>query len=538
MKRCIGWLRCGLVLALTFPAPALAQGGALSSLLQVRPGRTKAVTSSAADFRSNLDRRTYIQPGETMVMADIAGPGVINHIWLTFNDARPNWLESGGSANPAELVLRMYWDSAAQPAVEAPLGDFFAAGFGLRREVRSLPVQVEGGDGYNAFWQMPFFRHARITVTNEGEKRARSFYYQVDYTEVDSLPAGTAYFHARYSQAFPEQLGRDYVVLETAGQGHYVGTVMSVQSRSPYWFGEGDARIYVDGDTLPTIQGTGTEDYFLMAWGLGQQTFPYFGCTWLSDDPSNLGMRATMYRWHIEDPIRFTKSLRFEMEHTGWISADETETGEVDGHVEREDDIATVAFWYQVGQAPRPTPLPPLAQRAFPGLDHVIEGRTMLATARHSGGALELQAGYDWSGDGQIFFTPAADDAFLEVDFTITDDERRGLVLRLTSAPDYGRYRVFLDGTEVTRLSDYPEWNPQGPRDLYAPGVEVRDWYLGSYALTPGTHTLRFETAGRHPFSTGNRLGFDSVRLRERWQKKRPSLRAPGIPDPAPDRSP
>ncbi len=529
MRQCIGRLFCGFMFVLTIPAPVLGQrGGVLSSLMEVRGGRSKAVTSSAKDFRSNADRRTYIQPGETMVMADVAGPGVINHIWLTFNDAAPNWLESGGSASPSDLVLRMYWDGADRPAVEAPLGDFFAAGFGLRREVRSLPVQVEGGDGYNVFWQMPFRRHARITVTNEGAKNARSFYYQVDYTEVDALPADLGYFHARYNRAFPEQLGQDYVILDTEGQGQYVGTVMSVQSRSPYWFGEGDARIYVDGDTVPTIQGTGTEDYFLMAWGLDQESFPYYGCTWLSDDPSNLGMRATMYRWHIEDPIRFTKSLRFEMEHTGWMSADETETGEVDGHVEREDDIATVAFWYQTVQAPRPTPLPSLAERTFPDLDRVIEGKTMLAGARHSAGTIELQPGWGWSGDGQIFFRPTTDDAFLEVDFTAPDSELRGLVLRLTHAPDYGRFRVLLDGTDVTKLADYPDWNPQGPRDLYAPRVEVHDWYLGSYSLSPGTHTLRFEAAGRNPSSTGGILGFDSVRLRQRWHEKRPSLRAPG----------
>ncbi len=511
---------------LAAPAALAAQSGGLADLTRVRPGASRAVSSSDPDFASNLDRRTYIQPGETMVLADLRGPAVIQHIWLTFAEARPSWLEANGAAAPDELVLRMVWDDAEQPAVEAPLGDFFAAGFGLRREVRSVPVQVEDGDAYNAFWQMPFRRHGVITVTNEGTQRARSFYYQIDYTAMDALPEGTAYFNARYRRAFPEQLGEDYLVLETEGRGHYVGTVMSVQARSPYWFGEGDARIYVDGDTLPSIQGTGTEDYFLSAWGLDAHSWPYFGCTYLSDDPSNLGMRATMYRWHVDDPIRFTKSLRFEFEHTGWMSADETETGEVDGHVAREDDIATVAFWYQEGPATRTSGFPPLAERRFPDLDRVvIGGRALKADARHSPGSVELQQGYDWSGDGQLLFTPSTPDAFLETDFQVETAERSGLVLRLTHAPDYGRWRVFLDGTEVTRLADYPEWNPQGPTDLYAEGVEVHDWYLGSYELTPGTHTLRFEAAGAHPFSSGRSLGLDSIRLRQRWHVKRPSLR-------------
>jgi len=512
--------------ALAGAPPAFAQSSAgLSGLARVQPGRSKAVTSSARDFNSNYDRRTYIEPGETMVLADIRGPAIINHIWLTFNDARPNWLESGGSARPDEIVLRMYWDDAEHPAVEAPLGDFFGAGFGLRRALRSIPVQVEGGDGYNTFWQMPFFTRGRITVTNESAKRVRSFYYQIDYTEVDSLPDGTGYFCAQYRQEFPEALGKDYLVLDAEGQGHYVGTVMSVRSRSPYWFGEGDARIYVDGDARPTIQGTGTEDYFLSAWGLDEHLFPYFGVTYMSDDPSNLGFRASMYRWHVEDPIRFTRSLRFEIEHTGWMSADETETGAVDGHVEREDDVATVAFWYQVGQPKQFTALPSLVERTLPDLDRVIEGRELMSGARHSEGMLELQPGYDWTGDGQLFFKPSSEDAFLEVEFQVTEPELRGLVLRLTHAPDYGTYRIALDGGDVTELDDYPDWNPRGPRDLYAPGVEVNDFYLGSYSLAPGTHTLRFECVGVNPFSTGKFLGFDSVRLRERWHRKRPSLR-------------
>jgi len=497
----------------------------LLDLTQVRNGRSKAVTSSDPDFNSNYDRRTYIKPGETMVLADIKGPAIINHIWLTFNDARPNWLEKYGSARPDEIVLHMYWDSGECPAVEAPLGDFFGAGFGLRNEIRSMPVLVEGGDGYNCYWQMPFFKRGKITVTNEGEKNVRSFYYHIDYTELDALPENTAYFCAQYRQEFPESPGQDYLILDAEGQGHYVGTVMSARSRSPFWFGEGDARIYIDGDTKPTIQGTGTEDYFLCAWGLNECLFPYFGCTYMSADPSDLGVCYTLYRWHIADPIRFEKSIRFEIEHTGWISADETETGEIDGHVEREDDMATVAFWYQIGQPKRFAILPPLEERIFPDLDMVIEGSAMVSTARTSTGRLELQEGYNWTGEGQILFIPSADPSSLELEFPVEKQERRGLVLRFTNAPDYGIYMIYLDGTVVTELGDYPDWNPRGAVDFYSERVEVKDYYLGSYVLSPGKHTLRFECIGKNPFSRGKFLGLDSVRLRERWQKKRKSLR-------------
>ena len=424
-------------------------------LATIEKGRSRAISSHAPSPGSNADRMQYIKVGETAEIANIKGPAIINHIWLTFNEARPNWLEAGGSASPAEIVLRIYWDGSDKPAVESPLGDFFAAGFGLRKEIESIPVMVEGGDGYNCFWKMPFHQSARITITNEGDKNVRSFYYQIDYSEVEKLPKNTAYFCAQYRQELPEKTGDDYLILDAEGTGHYVGTVMSVRSRSPYWFGEGDAKFYIDGEAEPSIWGTGTEDYFLCAWGFNKCIFPYFGCTYKSmDTEEDLGVKFTLYRWHINDPVRFSKSIKFKIEHKGWISADETESGKVDGHVEREDDMATVAFWYQVGQPKRFTELPPYKERVLPELDMVFEGKDMIKTARHSAGSLELQKGYDWTGDGQIFFMPSTDRSWLETDIVIGKEERRGLVLRMTSAPDYGIYRVFIDGVAYTQCAD------------------------------------------------------------------------------------
>ncbi len=512
-------------------APALAQDAGLGSLIRIQPGRSAAVTSSDPDLNSNFDRPDWIRPGETLTLADLRGPGVITHIWVTFVDARPDWVQGGGYGGAEDIVLRAYWDGAAEPAVEAPLGDFFASGFGVRKEVRSVPIQVPGGDAFNSFWQMPFYRHARVTVTNDGTRPIRAFYYQVDYTSVPSLPAGTPYFCAQYRREFPEQQGRDYLVLDAAGRGHYVGTVMSVQSRSPFWPGEGDARIYVDGDARPTIQGTGTVDYFLNAWGLEEHSFPYMGAPYLSDDPSALGARMTMYRWHVADPIRFTRSLRVTFEHTGWIPADESQTGKVDPHVEREDDIATVAFWYQVGQPKRFAPIPPRAERAWPDLDRVVEGQALLAGAVHSPGTLEVQRGVEFTGAGQLFFVPTSDSAYLEVKFTAPDTALTGLVLRLTHAPDYGRWRVLLDGKDVTSLAGYPDWQAQGAQNLYAKDVAARDFYVGSFSFAPGPHTLRFEAAGRSGMSSGGALGLDSVRLRQRWHKLRKPL-VPATPRP------
>jgi hypothetical protein len=387
-----------------------------------------------------------------------------------------------------------------------------------------LPVQVEGGDGYNCYWPMPFFKRGLITITNEGAKNVRSFYYHIDYDEDPEVGPGAAHFCAQYNQAFPERLGTDYLIADIEGKGHYVGTVMSARSRSPLWFGEGDVRVYVDGDKKPSIQGTGTEDYFLMAWGLNPALFPFYGCTYMSPDFEDLGTEYSLYRWHIADPIRFSKSVRFEIEHTGWISADETESGKIEGHVEREDDIATVAFWYQEGPPKKFTKLPPLAERLLPNLDIVIEGKALLPTAMHSPALLELQKGFDWTGEGQVLFMPASDQPEVEFEFSVAKEEYRGLILRLTYAEDYGIYRIFLDGKNVRQPEDYMAGQKIQDYDLYSRTMEVKEHYLGSFKFAPGKHTLKFVGLGRNPLAKGNYLGLDSVRLRKRWNRKRKLL--------------
>lgn len=500
-------------------------------LSTIKEGRSRAA-SSHAPGNSNYDCFN-IKPGETATIFDVKGTGVINHIWLTFNEAQPNWISKDGSADPSELVIRMYWDNSAEPAVEAPVGDFFASGFGLRNEIKSLPVLVEGGDAYNCYWEMPFRKAAKITITNEGKKACRSFYYQIDYTEHTRLASDVAYFCAQYRQEFPETLGKDYLIADIAGKGHYVGTVMSVRSRSPYWFGEGDVKFYIDGEKEPSIWGTGTEDYFLSAWAFTKNLNPYSGCSYMNGGEEDLGTGYSIYRWHVQDPIRFNKSMRFEIEHTGWMSNDETETGKVDGHVQREDDIATVAFWYQQGQPKRFCTLPPAEERKLPNLDIITEGKDMIDSVCHSSGNVELQKGYNWTGDGQILFKPTTDNAWFEAAFTVEKEEYRGLILKMTNAPDYGMYRILLDGHPISRIPMTIDINFKNsdsdiePRilDLYAKDLEIKSYYLGSATLKKGKHTIRFEQVGKNSLSTGNALGFDSFRLMQRWLKKRPSLR-------------
>lgn len=507
------WSRLPLLVAL-IPLAARAQPPAsLPAFATVTDATSARVSSAAPEDWSNRDNR-WVKPGETLTMAELQGPGVVRHIWLTFSESKPNWLAKDGAANPSEIVLRMYWDGAEQPAVEAPLGDFFAAGFGHRAEVVSQPVIVQGGDSYNCFWPMPFFKSARITVTNESDKPLAALYYQIDYTHEKSLPSDAACFCAQYRQEFPTAGGHDYMIADIQGHGQYVGTVMSVRSRSPQWFGEGDDKFYVDGASRPTLWGTGTEDYFLNAWGMEKGTYSCFGVSQLSGEwLGDLGNWGTMYRWHLSDPVRFTKSLRVEIEHKGWMSADETSTGKVEGHVERGDDFATVAFWYQQGQPKRFATLPSVSERRLPEIDIVHEGQELLQSAKTGDGAASLQAGELWTGAGQVFFDGQRPGAWAELRFNVEKAEFRRLVVPITHSYDFGVYRVVLDGAPVGE-----------PVDLYSPKVEVRELSLGDLTLPAGEHVVRLECTGKNPLSSGCKAGVDSIRLRQRWGIKRAPL--------------
>jgi hypothetical protein len=292
---------------------------------------------------------------------------------------------------------------------------------------------------------------------------------------------------------------------------------MSVRSRSPQWFGEGDERFFIDGEEQASIQGTGTEDYFLNAWGMEQATFPMFGVTrvdgWLAD----LGDTGTMYRWHVVDAVRFRRSLRVTIEHAGWMPTDQTTTGRVEGSVERGDDFATVAFWYQRGQPLPFTQLPPADARSLPSIDVVHDGESLLAEAQCGASSLHLQAGTPWTGATQLFFDGREIGAWFELTFQVPAGERRRLVLPVTHSYDFGVYRVLLDGAPVGK-----------PLDFYHLRVEVRPLSLGEPDLSPGPHRIRLECVGRNEHSGGFKPGVDSVRLRERFPGKRPPRAPPG----------
>ncbi len=194
---------------------------------------------------------------------------------------------------------------------------------------------------------MPFRKSARIEIENQSDKPLSLLYYNIDWIRLDDLPKDTPYFYAQYRQEYPVRKGKDYILLETTGKGHYVGTVLGVRMRSPAWFGEGDEKIYIDGEAKPSIWGTGTEDYFLSAWGLKTASTPYFGVPFY--DQRGIGGHTSAYRWHLADPIVFNTGIKVTLEHMGWMSTDENPEYKATSWNEREDDYASVAFWYQTG---------------------------------------------------------------------------------------------------------------------------------------------------------------------------------------------
>jgi hypothetical protein len=282
-------------------------------------------------------------PGRaTVVLADIAGPGAIQHLWMTVDPL--TW---------RRLVLRFYWDDEETPSIEAPLGDLFCNGWCERCNIASLPVAVNPAGGFNSYWEMPFRQHARITLENLSPEETRGFYYQIDYTLTD-VPADRAYFHAQWRRNNPLPYRQVHTLLDgVKGQGHYVGTYIAWGVHNTGWWGEGEVKFYLDGDTdWPTICGTGTEDYFGGAWDFEQPkgeygvfSAPFSGLPQVlkPDGLYRSQQRFGMYRWHIMDPVRFQQDLRVTLQALGWRSPLEAKSR----YLPLQDDIASTVFWYQ-----------------------------------------------------------------------------------------------------------------------------------------------------------------------------------------------
>ncbi len=278
-----------------------------------------------------------IKPGTTFTLGEIKGPGCIQQIWMT---PTGNWRHS---------IIRFYWDDEATPSVECPVGDFFACGWGKYCQISSLAVCVNPGSAFNCYWQMPFHKKAKITMENI-DKKEMTLYYQINYTLTEA-PKDAGYFHAQFRLEAPLKQKGLYTILEgVQGQGQYVGTYLAWEVHSPRWWGEGEIKFYMDGDKqFPTICGTGTEDYFCGSYNFENretkryQVFstPYSGLAQVIP-PEQIyqpGQQFGLYRWHIQDPVRFAKDLRVTIQALGW-----KEGGR---YLQLEDTIASVGYWYQ-----------------------------------------------------------------------------------------------------------------------------------------------------------------------------------------------
>jgi D-arabinan exo alpha-(1,3)/(1,5)-arabinofuranosidase (non-reducing end) len=455
------------------------------------------------DPNSNWDNKN-VPAGATKVLMEEAGPGVITHIWMTFLAPEPHSWAKNGSANHQEMLLRIYYDGSDKPGVEAPVGDFFANCFGKRSEVISVPVVVEDADSYNCFWHMPFQRSVRVEIVNQSDKPISLLYYNIDWIKKDSLPADTPYFYAQYRQEYPVEQGTDYLILETEGKGHYVGTVLAVRTRSPSWFGEGDEKIYIDGEDKPSIWGTGTEDYFLSAWGLKTTTTPYFGTPYF-DQWGIVGGHTSAYRWHVSDPLVFNTGIKVTIEHFGWISPDENPDYRTHSWNERQDDYASVAFWYQQGEPTFDARAPHAKERALPNLDRIVYAADLIDSVEHGVGAPRTQSLLNYERGQLLYLPPAEEDAWLEIPFSIEEKEPLRLLLNMTRSYDFGKYRVTLNGVELRSALDF--YNDQ---------TDTWEYHLLDFWPDPGEYTLRLECVGANPDATGQGLGIESVRLRER----------------------
>lgn len=477
---------------------------------ELKPGSRNRTPNPKADFKGDMEEASNwdnfrVAPGATHVLMDEKGPGVITHIWITFLGPEPQDWAPKGSANHQEMLLRIYWDGNPRPAVEAPVGDFFANCFGVRREVISLPVVVEDADSYNCYWQMPFRKSARIEIENQGEQPIGLLYYNIDWIKKDKLPKDTPYFHAQYRQEYPVQKGKDYVVLETKGKGHYVGTVLAARTRSPAWFGEGDEKIYINGEAKPSIWGTGTEDYFLSAWGLKTTSTPYFGVPYF-DQWGIVGGHTSAYRWHLNDPFVFQTGIKVTFEHFGWMSPDENPNYKSNSWNEREDDFSSVAFWYQTGQSTFTARAPHARERVLPSLERTIAYGRDFAGKEHHGIGEAIQQQVEFYPDKQLLYQPQqAEGAWLEIPFEVKNKEPLRLLLNMSLAADFGKYQAYLDGTKLGPIMDF-----------YKSKLDTKEFHLLDFWPEPGLHKLRLECVGKNNLSEGYYCGIESVRLRER----------------------
>jgi hypothetical protein len=322
------------------------KGGMATRETTRHPGSAEAAAELGPGWK--VSPCLVIPAGETAVIMDNEGPGVIRHMWFTLES---KWYR--------DLIIHIYWEGQASPSVECPIGDFLCCSWNGRQNILAHPINVNPSGGMNIYFPLPFRQHARITVENDSAAELPHFFYTINYT-LEPVPNDALFFHAQWRRANPLPYGTNYLMVDgISGQGQYVGTFMSWQQNNAGWWGEGEIKMFLDGDgPYPTICGTGTEDYFGGAWSFGGESFsaPFLGFQQVNGESGQVGARMSMYRFHVHDPVYFRSDLKVMMQAIGWRTLSVNEKR----YLPLQDDIASVVYWYQT--LPH-SPFPPLPDR-------------------------------------------------------------------------------------------------------------------------------------------------------------------------------
>lgn len=461
---------------------SIALGQSLEGLSRLSSAKTFRVSSCNANWRSsNVDFR-FIRAGQTLTLANLKGPGKLTRLWMTILPSQP--------AYSRLLTLRIYWDGEKTPSVECPIGDFFGVGHGVNAVVNSVPVRASAeGRGRSCNWVMPFRKSARVTVSNDGTEATWGFYYQVD-GEYGAVDPKAPYFHASYRQEFPCAPG-DYLLANIKGEGHYVGSVISVRSTAPGWWGEGNDYFFVDGAKEPTLRGTGFEDYFGEAWALRETQGPYEGCSLF--EGGYPGARSTCYRWHVGTPVRFKTGLKATIQHQG---VGVGPTGKHGNNIERPDEYSSVAFWYQ-REPHAPFPKLPAGMDRLP-FDYrtIIEGESLKVSP--TSGKIEVAKVGGLNGGAQLEWSEMADGAELNLPFKVSRETRYQVMVLYTSRWDGNLAQFLIDGEPIGgRVSFYSE----GFSTHHELPFEFRK-------LKAGEHVLTLRNLGKAPENQGDKRWF------------------------------
>jgi hypothetical protein len=456
----------------------------LSGLANPREGR--AMHEGSWDRKHLNDDALHLKAGESVTLFQHDGAGCVHRFWVTIAPRED-------AAVLSQAILRMYWDGDTNPSVECPIGAFFGVGFGEQKDYVSAPLDETSG-GYNCFWPMPFHKSARWTLTNGSGRPIDSFYYNIDYTALDSLPPSTRHFHAQFRRENPTTQGVNYTILDTAGEGHYVGTALFMAGRALYFL-EGNEMVYIDGAQKPSIEGTGTEDYFCSGWYFdrGVYSAPYHGVI-IKDEARS---RVSAYRWHIEDAIPFTKSIRFTIEHGTGNSTTA--------------DYSSVAYYYLAGPSPAPAPLPAdllpssLRQMAAFSIPGAVEAEALAPTARVTGGGVwpqdmgQWEYGEAWSNRAALFWHAGKVGDELSLDVPAPKGPGGRLSARVARGPGFGIVQFLVRGAPVG-----------DPVDLYAEVMTPADVPLGPLAAGGEPVTVTVRVVGKNPKSRSIDVGIDA----------------------------